>query len=115
MDRDYAQPLDVPTMAAKALMSPAHFSREFKAAYGETPYAYLMTRRIERAMALLRDGTSVTDACTAVGATSLGSFSSTFTEIVGETPSSYRGRPHDAAEAMPLCVAKILTRPTRYA
>jgi AraC-like DNA-binding protein len=115
MDRDYAQPLDVPTMAAQALMSPAHFSREFKAAYGETPYAYLMTRRIERAMALLREGMSVTDACTAVGATSLGSFSSTFTEIVGETPSSYRARPHDAAEAMPLCVAKILTRPTRYA
>jgi len=115
MDRDYAEPLDVPTMAAKALMSPAHFSREFKAAYGETPYAYLMTRRIERAMSLLRDGASVTDACFAVGATSLGSFSSTFTEIVGETPSSYRSRPHDAAEAMPLCVAKILTRPTRYA
>jgi AraC-like DNA-binding protein len=108
IDRDYAEPLDVPTMAAKALMSPAHFSREFK-----TPYGYLMTRRIERAMALLRAGASVTDACTAVGATSLGSFSSTFTEIVGETPSSYRSRPHDAAEAMPLCVAKILTRPRR--
>jgi transcriptional regulator GlxA family with amidase domain len=115
MDRDYAQPLDVPTMAAKALMSPAHFSREFKAAYRHTHKAYLRTLRIERAMALLGEGTSVTDACTAVGATSLGSFSSTFTEIVGETPSSYRGRPHDAAEAMPLCVAKILTRPTRYA
>ncbi|MGL4255848.1 MAG: helix-turn-helix transcriptional regulator [Microbacterium sp.] len=113
IDRDYAEPLDVPTMAAKALMSPAHFSREFKSAYGETPYAYLMTRRIERAMALLRAGALVTDACTAVGATSLGSFSSTFTEIVGETPSSYRSRPHDAAEAMPLCVAKILTRPRR--
>jgi AraC-like DNA-binding protein len=115
MDRDYAEPLDVPTMAAKALMSPAHFSREFKAAYGETPYAYLMTRRIERAMALLRNGTTVTDACTAVGATSLGSFSSTFTEIVGEPPSAYRARSHEAAEAMPLCVAKILTRPARYA
>lgn len=115
IDRDYAEPLDVPTMAAKALMSPAHFSREFKAAYGETPYAYLMTRRIERAMALLRGGMTVTDACTAVGATSLGSFSSSFTEIVGETPSAYRSRPHDAAEAMPLCIAKILTRPTRYA
>ena len=114
MDRDYAQPLDVPTMAAKALMSPAHFSREFKAAYGETPYSYLMTRRIERAMALLRGGMSVTDACIAVGATSLGSFSSTFTSIVGETPSSYRSRSHDAAEAMPLCIAKILTRPARY-
>ena len=115
IDRDYAQPLDVPTMAAKALMSPAHFSREFKAAYGETPYAYLMTRRIERAMALLRGGATVTDACIAVGATSLGSFSSTFTEIVGEPPSAYRSRPHDAAEVMPLCIAKILTRPTRYA
>lgn len=115
IDREYARPLDVPTLAAKALMSPAHFSREFKAAYGETPYAYLMTRRIERAMALLRSGTSVTDACFAVGATSLGSFSSTFSEIVGESPSAYRGRAHDAAEAMPLCIAKILTRPTRYA
>ncbi|MGX1703474.1 helix-turn-helix transcriptional regulator [Microbacterium sp. NPDC055357] len=114
IDRAYAEPLDVPTMAARAHMSPAHFSREFKAAYGETPYAYLITRRIERAMALLRRGTSVTDACTAVGATSLGSFSSSFTEIVGETPSAYRARPHDAAEAMPLCVAKILTRPARY-
>jgi AraC-like DNA-binding protein len=113
MDRDYAQPLDVPTMAAKAFMSPAHFSREFKLAYGETPYAYLMTRRIERAMALLRAGASVTDACTAVGATSLGSFSSSFTEMVGETPSSYRSRPHEAAEAMPACIAKLLTRPMR--
>lgn len=114
MDRAYAQPLDVPTLAARALMSPAHFSREFKAAYGETPYGYLMTRRIERAMALLRAGSSVTDACMAVGATSLGSFSSSFTEIVGETPSAYRARPHDAAEAMPLCIARILTRPARY-
>ena len=114
IDRAYAEPLDVPTMAAKAYMSPAHFSREFAAAYGETPYAYLITRRIERAMALLRGGMSVTDACVAVGATSLGSFSSSFTQIVGETPSAYRARPHDAAEAMPLCIAKILTRPTRY-
>lgn len=113
MDRDFAQPLDVPTMAAKAFMSPAHFSREFKIAYGETPYAYLMTRRIERAMALLRAGASVTDACTAVGATSLGSFSSSFTEMVGETPTSYRARPHEAAEAMPPCIAKLLTRPMR--
>ena len=86
IDRDYAQPLDVPTMAAKALMSPAHFSRQFRAAYGETPYSHLMTRRIERAMALLRAGSSVTDACMAVGCTSLGSFSSRFLEIVGETP-----------------------------
>ena len=91
MDRDYAQPLDVPAMASAALMSPAHFSRKFRAAYGETPYSYLMTRRIERAKALLRQGMSVTDTCFAVGCTSLGSFSSRFTEIVGETPSQYRG------------------------
>lgn len=115
MDREYARPLDVPTMAAKALMSPAHFSREFKVAYGETPYAYLMTRRVERAMALLRAGSTVTDACMAVGCTSLGSFSSTFTQLVGETPSAYRARSHEAAEAMPACMAKILTRPTRFA
>ena len=84
MDRDYAQPLDVPAMARAALMSPAHFSRKFRAAYGETPYSYLMTRRIERAKALLRQGRSVTDTCVAVGCTSLGSFSSRFTEIVGD-------------------------------
>lgn len=111
IDREYAGPLDVPTMAAKALMSPAHFSRSFRAAYGETPYAYLMTRRIERAMALLRSGSSVTDACMAVGCTSLGSFSSSFTEITGETPSSYRSREHGAVEAMPACIARITTRP----
>jgi AraC-like DNA-binding protein len=115
IDRDYAEPLDVPTMAAKALMSPAHFSRQFRAAYGETPYSHLMTRRIERAMALLRDGASVTDACMAVGCTSLGSFSSRFTEIVGETPSAYRRHGHDAVKAMPACVAKARTRPARSA
>lgn len=114
MDRDYAAPLDVPTMAASAFMSPAHFSREFKRAYGETPYAYLMTRRVERAMLLLRAGAAVTDACMAVGATSLGSFSSTFSQLVGESPSAYRARSHDAAEAMPACLARVLTRPTRY-
>jgi AraC-like DNA-binding protein len=113
IDRDYAKPLDVPTMAAKALMSPAHFSRRFRAAYGETPYSYLMTRRIERAMALLRSGTSVTDACMAVGCTSLGSFSSRFAEIVGETASAYRAREHSAVNAMPSCVAKTHTRPSR--
>src|ERR1700712_1574810 len=86
MDRNYASPLDVPTMARSALMSPAHFSRRFRAAYGETPYSYLMTRRIERAMALLRAGVSVTDACMTVGCPSLGSFSSRFAEVVGETP-----------------------------
>jgi AraC-like DNA-binding protein len=114
IDRDFARALDVPTMASKALMSPAHFSRQFRAAYGETPYSYLMTRRIERAMALLRGDMSVTDACMAVGCTSLGSFSSRFTEIVGETPSAYRNREHSAVEAMPACVAKIRTRPTRH-
>ncbi|WP_328314319.1 helix-turn-helix transcriptional regulator [Streptomyces sp. NBC_00442] len=113
IDREYAKPLDVPAMARHALMSPAHFSRRFRAVYGETPYSYLMTRRIERAMALLRAGTSVTDACMAVGCTSLGSFSSRFTEIVGETPSSYRAREHSAVAAMPPCVAKLHTRPTR--
>jgi AraC-like DNA-binding protein len=94
-------------------MSPGHFSRQFRAAYGETPYSYLMTRRIERAMALLREGMSVTDACMTVGCTSLGSFSSRFTEIVGESPSSYRSRQHDAVTAMPACVAKVQTRPVR--
>lgn len=115
IDREYARPLDVPTMARHALMSPAHFSRRFRAAYGETPYSYLMTRRIERAMTLLRAGMSVTDACMTVGCTSLGSFSSRFTEVVGETPSAYRGRQHDAVTAMPACVAKVYTRPSRNA
>lgn len=113
IDRDYARPLDVPTMAAGALMSPAHFSRQFKAAYGETPYSYLMTRRIERAMALLRAGASVTDACMEVGCTSLGSFSSRFTEIVGMPPSEYRSRQHQAVNAMPSCIARLRTRPGR--
>ncbi len=113
IDRDYARPLDVPTMAAGALMSPAHFSRQFKAAYGETPYNYLMTRRIERAMALLRGGASVTDACMEVGCTSLGSFSARFAEIVGMAPSAYRARAHHAVKAMPACVARQHTRPPR--
>ena len=113
MDREYARPLDVPAMAQAALMSPAHFSRKFRAAYGETPYSYLMTRRIERAKALLRQGASVTDTCFAVGCTSLGSFSSRFTEIVGETPSQYRARDHAHYEAVPPCVAMIVSRPPR--
>jgi transcriptional regulator GlxA family with amidase domain len=114
MDRAYAQPLDVPAMARVALMSPGHFSRSFRAAYGETPYGYLMTRRIERAKALLRRGDlSVTEVCFAVGCTSLGSFSSRFTELVGETPSAYRARRHDAGAAVPACIAKIHTRPVR--
>ncbi|GAA1445387.1 helix-turn-helix transcriptional regulator [Leifsonia poae] len=113
IDRDYASPLDVPTIASHALMSPAHFSRQFRAAYGETPYSYLMTRRVERAMALLRGGMSVTDACMAVGCTSLGSFSSRFTELNGETPSAYRAREHAAVLAMPSCEAKQRTRPRK--
>jgi len=113
MDRDFASPLDVPAMARAALMSPAHFSRRFRAAYGETPYAYLMMRRIERAKALLRQGESVTDACVAVGCASLGSFSSRFTEVVGETPSQYRARDHRASEVVPACVSMVATRPRR--
>lgn len=113
MDRDYAQPLDVPAMAHAALMSPGHFARKFRAAYGETPYAYLMTRRIERAQALLRSGSSVTETCFAVGCTSLGSFSSRFTELVGETPSQYRARDHGDREVVPACVSKVATRPRR--
>ncbi|MFI1221558.1 MULTISPECIES: helix-turn-helix transcriptional regulator [unclassified Streptomyces] len=114
MDREYAEPLDVPSLARAALMSPGHFSRSFRAAFGETPYSYLMTRRIERAKALLRRGDlSVTDVCFAVGCTSLGSFSSRFTELVGESPSAYRARPHAAGETIPACVAKMLTRPVR--
>ncbi|MFI9117683.1 helix-turn-helix transcriptional regulator [Streptomyces venezuelae] len=114
MDRDYALPLDVPALAAVALMSTGHFARSFRAAYGETPYSYLMTRRVERAKALLRRGDlSVTDVCFAVGCTSLGSFSSRFTELVGESPSSYRARTHPDGAAIPACVAKVRTRPVR--
>ncbi|WP_327296711.1 helix-turn-helix transcriptional regulator [Streptomyces sp. NBC_01197] len=115
IDREYARPLDVPTMARHALMSPGHFSRQFRATYGETPYSYLMTRRIERAMALLRGGTSVTDTCMEVGCSSLGSFSSRFSELVGESPTAYRAREHGAVTAMPPCVAKVRTRPVRGA
>lgn len=114
MDREYAEPLDVPALAHTALMSPGHFSRSFRAAFGETPYSYLMTRRIERAKALLRRGDlSVTEVCFEVGCTSLGSFSSRFTELVGESPSAYRARSHDEGAAVPACVAKIHTRPVR--
>jgi AraC-like DNA-binding protein len=113
IDREYAQPLDVPAIARAALMSPAHFSRKFRSAYGETPYSYLMTRRMERAKAFLRQGMSVTDTCVAVGCTSLGSFSSRFTEIVGETPSQYRGRDHSSSEVIPSCVSMVVMRPRR--
>jgi AraC-like DNA-binding protein len=115
IDRSYAQPLDVPSIARTALMSPAHFSRKFRAAYGESPYSYLMTRRMERAKALLRQGMSVTDTCIAVGCTSLGSFSSRFSEIVGDTPSQYSARDHRASETIPSCVSKLVMRPQRIA
>lgn len=113
IDRNYAQPLNVSAMARTAHMSPAHFSRKFRAAYGETPYAYLMTRRVERAKALLRQGASVSDACVTVGCTSLGSFSSRFTELVGITPSQYRARDYRELEVVPSCVTKFVTRPRR--
>jgi AraC-like DNA-binding protein len=116
IDREYARPLEVAALARAALMSSAHFSRRFRAAYGETPYAYLMTRRVERAKALLRRGElSVSEVCVAVGWTSLGSFSARFTQIVGETPTAYRARDHGALESVPGCVAKELTRPSRNA
>ncbi|MBI5310383.1 MAG: helix-turn-helix transcriptional regulator [Actinobacteria bacterium] len=114
MDREYARQLDVAALARTALMSTAHFSRQFRATYGETPYSYLMTRRIERAMALLRRGElSVTEVCMAVGCTSLGSFSARFTELVGETPTAYRARDHSALASLPGCIARDVTRPIR--
>ena len=114
MDREFAEPLDVPSLAAGALMSAGHFSRSFREAFGESPYSYLMTRRIERAKELLRRGElSVTDVCIAVGCTSLGSFSSRFTELVGETPSAYRARYHEGFRDIPSYFAKIQTRPQR--
>jgi AraC-like DNA-binding protein len=114
MDREYASPLDIAALAREALMSAGHFSRQFRAAYGETPYSYLMTRRIERAKALLRRGDlSVTEVCMAVGCSSLGSFSARFTELVGQTPTAYRARDHGALASVPGCVTKDLTRPSR--
>ena len=113
IDREYAQPLDVEALARGAHMSAGHLSREFRLAYGESPYAYLMTRRIERAMALLRRGDlSVTEVCFAVGCASLGTFSTRFTELVGVPPSTYRAQTARATE-MPSCVAKQVTRPIR--
>jgi len=114
MDREFAQPLDVAALARTALMSPAHFGRRFREAYSETPYSYLMTRRIERAQALLRRGDhSVTEACFAVGCTSLGSFSARFTELVGETPSTYRGRDHGELQVVAPCQVMVVTRPRK--
>ncbi|MEO7062008.1 MAG: helix-turn-helix transcriptional regulator [Lapillicoccus sp.] len=114
IDRDYAQPLDVEALARGEFMSAGHLSREFRLAYGEPPYTYLMTRRIERAMALLRRGDlSVTEVCFAVGCSSLGTFSSRFTELVGVSPSVYRRQTAQAVAEMPSCVAKQVTRPVR--
>jgi transcriptional regulator GlxA family with amidase domain len=114
MDREFAEPLDVAALARTALMSTAHFSRRFREAYAETPYSYLMTRRIERAKALLRGGElGVTDVCVAVGCTSLGSFSARFTELVGETPSAYRARVLAEGLVLPTCQSLVATRPVR--
>src|SRR3982075_2525469 len=114
IDREYAQPRDAEALARGAHMSAGHLSRQFRLAYGESPYGYLMTRRIERAMALLRRGDlSVTDVCFAVGCSSLGTFSTRFTELVGMPPSTYRGQPAHAAAELPSCVAKQVTRPIR--
>ena len=114
IDREYAQPLDVEALARGAHMSAGHLSRQFRLAYGESPYSYLMTRRIERAMALLRRGDlSVTEVCFAVGCSSLGTFSTRFTELVGMSPSSYRITAASATLGMPSCVAKQVTRPVR--
>jgi transcriptional regulator GlxA family with amidase domain len=114
MDREYDRPLDVPALARTALMSTAHFSRRFREAYSETPYSYLMTRRIERAKALLRRGDlTVTDVCFAVGWGSLGSFSARFTELVGESPSAYRARDHDELRIVSPCQLMVLTRPRK--
>jgi AraC-like DNA-binding protein len=114
IDREYAQPLDVEALARGAHMSAGHLSREFRAAYGESPYSYLMTRRIERAMALLRRGDlSVTEVCFTVGCSSLGTFSTRFTELVGMPPSVYRREAAAHAAGLPACVAKQVTRPVR--
>lgn len=114
IDREYAQPLNVEALARGAYMSAGHLSREFKRIYGESPYQYLMTRRIERAMTLLRRGDqSVTDICFAVGFSSLGTFSTRFTELVGVSPSVYRRDHSQAAEGIPACLARQVTRPIR--
>ena len=114
IDREYAQPLDVEALARDAHMSAGHLSRQFRLAYGEPPYGYLMTRRIERAMALLRRGDlSVTEVCFEVGCTSLGTFSTRFTELVGMPPSAYRREAAGATAGMPSCVSKQVTKPVR--
>ncbi len=114
IDREYARPLNVDELARGANLSAGHLSRAFRAAYGESVYSYLMTRRIERAMALLRHGElSVTEVCFAVGCSSLGTFSTRFSELVGMPPSEYRRRAAGRETGMPPCVAKQVTRPVR--
>ncbi|MEU7886811.1 helix-turn-helix transcriptional regulator [Microbispora bryophytorum] len=114
IDREYAQPLDVEALARGVNVSAGHLSRQFRLAYGESPYSYLMTRRIERAMALLRRGDmSVTEVCFAVGCSSLGTFSTRFTELVGVPPSTYRRQAASGTAGMPPCLAKQVTRPVR--
>lgn len=114
IDRDHAQPLDVEALARGVNLSAGHLSRRFRLAYGESPYSYLMTRRIERAMTLLRrGGLSVTEVCFTVGCSSLGTFSTRFTELVGMPPSVYRERAAEDAAGIPSCVAKKVTRPIR--
>ncbi len=114
IDREYARPLNVEALAAGAHMSSGHLSRQFREAFGESPYSYLMTRRIERAMALLRRGDlSVTEVCFEVGCSSLGTFSTRFSELVGMSPSEYRREEAGAVAGMDSCVAKVVTRPIR--
>ena len=114
MDREYAQPLDVEALARGVHMSAGHLSRRFRLAYGESPYAYLMTRRIERAMALLRRGDmSVTEVCFAVGCQSLGTFSTRFTELVGVSPSAYRRDAAHGTVGLVPCIDKQVSRPLR--
>ncbi|WP_092557164.1 helix-turn-helix transcriptional regulator [Actinoplanes derwentensis] len=114
IDRDYAQPLDVEALASHVHLSAGHLSRQFKAAFGESPYSYLMTRRIERAMTLLRRGDlSVTDVCFTVGCSSLGTFTTRFTELVGISPGAYRRLGADELQGLPGCVTKQVTRPVR--
>lgn len=114
IDREYAQPLDVEALARDAHLSAGHLSREFRRAYGESPYSYLMTRRIERAMALLRRGElSVTDVCFTVGCSSLGTFSTRFSELVGMSPSDYRRQFAGVDDGLPACLEKQVTRPVR--
>ena len=114
IDREYASPLDVEALAREVHMSAGHLSRQFKAAYGESPYSYLMTRRIERAMTLLRRGElTVTEVCFEVGFSSLGTFSTRFAELVGVPPSSYRGGEAEPVDGIPPCMAKRVTRPIR--